>query len=234
MTTGGGPDVSPQNSARRRLGPGGHDRRNVAGVVLSGGRSSRMGAEKAFVALAGRPLVAHVLDRLRPQVARVYLNAREGADRFRGLGCPVVVDAPGQRGAGPLAGIAAALAFAKAEGFAWLSTAPCDSPFLPLDLVARLMAPIVAGGARAAVAVSSFGLEPMFALWPIDAIAQIEAALAAGRASPRGVLAEIGAAKAEFEAQAGPDPFANLNTPADLAAAETALAGARRHATHRL
>ncbi|MFZ2109719.1 MAG: NTP transferase domain-containing protein, partial [Roseiarcus sp.] len=97
----------------------------IAGAVLAGGRSTRMGAIKAFALLAGRPLVAHVLDRLRPQAARVYLNARDDSDRWRAFGCPLVEDAPEWRGAGPLAGIAAALTRAAAEGFAWLATAPC-------------------------------------------------------------------------------------------------------------
>jgi molybdopterin-guanine dinucleotide biosynthesis protein A len=200
--------------------------RDVAGVVLAGGQSSRMGAEKAFVSLCGRPLIAHVLERFRPQVAEVYLNAREGADRFRALGCAIVVDPPGRQGAGPLAGVCAALRTAAAHGFAWLATAPCDTPFLPMDVVAKLRAEIAAG-APAAVAVSSRGLEPMFALWPTDAVERVETALAAGRASPRSLFAEIGAAERRF---AGDESFANVNTPAELAAAEAALAR-RKHSS---
>jgi molybdenum cofactor guanylyltransferase len=196
----------------------------IAGVILAGGQSSRMGADKAFVVLGGRPLIAHVLQRFEPQVARVYLSAREDGERFRIFGRPVVVDPPGHRGAGPLAGIAVALRTGGAEGFAWLASAPCDAPFLPLDLVARLSAR-VAEGAPAALAVSSLGLQPMFALWPVGAVERVEAALAVGRASPRSVLAEMGAAQELFAAEAGQDPFANLNGPADLAAAEAALAG---------
>jgi molybdopterin-guanine dinucleotide biosynthesis protein A len=216
-------DSSPPQQKRA-----GHDKRDIAGAILAGGRSSRMGAEKAFVPLAGRPLIAHALERLGPQVACVYINAREDADRFRALGCPVVVDAPGWRGAGPLAGILAALRAAKAQGFAWLATAPCDAPFLPLDFVARLSARI-GEGAPAAVAATSLGLEPMFALWPVGAVERVEAALAAGRASPRSVLAEIGAAETPFAEE---ESFANLNAPADLAAAEAALARAQMRLRH--
>lgn len=187
----------------------------VAGAVLAGGRSSRMGATKAFAPLAGRPLLAHVLDRLRPQTARVYLNARDDSDRWRAFGCPLVEDAPEWRGAGPLAGIAAALARAAAEGFEWLATTPCDAPFLPLDLVAKL----IASGAPAAVAVGPGGLEPLFALWPVAAVGRIEAALA-GQAGPSRVLQEMGAARVSFGSSAEVDPFANLNTPEELAAAE--------------
>jgi molybdopterin-guanine dinucleotide biosynthesis protein A len=192
----------------------------IAAVVLAGGVSSRMGAEKAFAVLGGRPLIVHVLERLAPQVERVYLNVRSPDERWRALGRPLAVDAPDRRGAGPLAGVAAALALARVDGFAWLATAPCDTPFLPLDLVARLRAAMLANEAPAAVARSEFGLEPMFALLPTDAGQRVEAALAAGRASPRGVLAEMGAAEVRFEVAGGADPFANLNSPADLARAE--------------
>jgi len=200
----------------------------IAGVILAGGQSSRMGADKAFVVLAGRPLIGHVLDRLRPQVGKVYVNAREDAERFRALGCPIILEAEGRGGAGPLAGLSAALRTARADGFDWLASAPCDAPFLPLDLVARLSARI-AEGAPAAVAASSRGLEPIFALWPTGAVKQVEAALDAGRASPRSVLAAIGAAETLFE-DAGCDPFANLNAPADLASAEAALAAGKTRA----
>jgi molybdenum cofactor guanylyltransferase len=216
---------SPPDATRARL-----QTRKIAGVVLAGGQSTRMGAEKAFVILAGRPLIAHVLERFEPQVARVYLNAREDAGRFRALGCSIVVDAPGRRGTGPLAGISAALRTASAQGFAWLASAPCDAPLLPLDFVARLSGRI-AEGAPAAIAATSRGLEPMFALWPTGAVERVEVALATGRASPRSVLAEMGAVAVLFEAEAGRDPFANLNAPADLAAAEAALAGAQERVT---
>jgi molybdopterin-guanine dinucleotide biosynthesis protein A len=183
-----------------------------------------MGVDKAFVMLGGRPLIAHVLERLRHQASIVYVNVREDAQRVRALGCHVVLDAEGRGGAGPLAGLSAALRAAGAEGFEWLATAPCDAPFLPRNLVARLWARI-GEGAPAAVAVSSRGLEPMFALWPTGARERVEAALDAGRASPRSVLAAIRAAETPF-AEAGEDPFANINAPADLEAAEAALAAA--------
>ena len=195
-------------------------RLDVAAVVLAGGLSSRMGAQKAFVPLAGRPLIAHVVERLGPQADRIYINAREEDARHGQWGARVVTDPPGRLGAGPLAGVAAALALARLEGFAWLVTAPCDAPFLPLDLVSRLMAPIEKGEARAAVAFSDFGLEPMFALWPTDAGEAVEAALNEGRASPREALRRLGAAQVVFAAEGGLDPFANLNTPAELAKAE--------------
>jgi molybdopterin-guanine dinucleotide biosynthesis protein A len=184
----------------------------VAAVVLAGGASSRMGQPKALMAFRGRPLAARALDRLRPQAGKVYLNVREPGAEWTALGAPLVVDAPAHRGAGPLAGIASALARAQADGFTFLVTAPCDAPFLPRDLVARLRL----CGAGAAVARSPSGVEPMFALWPVSALGQVEAALLQGRASPGAVLAALGAAEAPFAGVA----FVNLNNPREFADAE--------------
>jgi molybdopterin-guanine dinucleotide biosynthesis protein A len=186
----------------------------VAAAVLAGGASSRMGRPKAYLPFLGQPLAARVIARLRAQAAAVYFNPRADDGEAAALGVPLAPDDPRWQGAGPLAGVAAALARARDEGFAALVTAPCDAPFLPLDLVARLTAP----GAPAAVAVSASGVEPMFALWPVAALGAVEAALASGRASPRAVLESLSAARVMFPA-AG---FANLNTHEEFAAAEAA------------
>jgi len=189
----------------------------VAAVALAGGASSRMGRPKALAPFLGQPLVARVLGRLQPQAGAVYLNA--SGPQYAGFRAPLVEDFARWRGAGPLAGVAAALARAAEDGFLYVATAPCDAPFLPLDLVARLMIPMRAGAA-AAVATSDSGLEPMFSLLPVEALARVEAALAAGRASPRSVLAGLQAARVAFPAEG--EPFANLNTPEEFAAAEAA------------
>jgi len=189
--------------------------RGCAGVVLAGGASSRMGRPKALMSFLGRPLAARALDLLRPQVERVYLNVREPSPALVALGAPLVADSPAYRGAGPLAGVAAALAQAQADGLSLLATLPCDAPFAPEDLVASLAAALRAG-APAAVAVSSSGWEPMFALWPVRAVGQVEAALAKGKGSPREGLEALGAVEVAFPDAA----FANLNTPQEFAAAE--------------
>ena len=152
--------------------------------------------------------------KLRPQAGALYLNARADDASLAALGAPLVLDAPAWAGAGPLAGVAAALGRAASEGFAYLATAPCDAPFLPLDLVARLR---TAGPLP--VAESSSGLEPMFALWPVGALAAVEAALSAGISSPRSALAALGAERVRFSDEAS---FANLNTPEEFAVAEAA------------
>ena len=192
----------------------------TVGVVLAGGLSTRMGTDKALVPLAGRPLVAHVAARLAPQVDALFLNANGDAARFASLNCTVVADAAARPGAGPLAGVAAALRYARSQGFDWLATAPCDAPFLPLDLVARLAAAAEARGAPIAAASGARGLEPMFALWSTALTRAVGAAVAAGDGGPRGLIARLGGAEALF---ADADAFANLNTPADFANAEARL-----------
>ncbi len=192
----------------------------TAGVVLAGGRSARMGVDKALAPLAGRPLVAHVAARFAPQVDALFLNVNGDAARFAALGCTIVADAAPNAGGGPLAGVAAALGYARLQGFDWLATTPCDAPFLPLDLVAQLAAAAAASGAPLAVAASARGLEPMFARWSTALAREVEAALAAGDGGPRGLIARLGAAEALF---ADAEAFANLNTPADFAAAEARL-----------
>ncbi len=194
-----------------------------AGVVLAGGRSTRMGAEKALLPLGGRPLIAHVIERLRPQVGMLFINANGDAARFASLGCEVIADAAdAAAGAGgPLIGVSVALAYAALCGYSRLATAPCDAPFVPLDLVARLAAAMEASGAPAAVAEGTSGLEPMFALWSISARAAVDEECRLGQASPRAVLERLGAARAQFLER--DDLFANINRPDDLAAAQARL-----------
>lgn len=189
-----------------------------------------MGTEKALLALAGRPLVAHVVERLRPQVAEIFINANGDAARFQSLDCAVVADAVGARFDGPLSGIGAAIAFARRRGFSLLATAPCDAPFLPRDLVARLAAAMAASGAPVAVAQSAHGLEPMFALWRERAASEIAAEFARGEASPRAVMARLGAARVFFAPDEADDAFANVNTPEDFAAAEARMSDPRYRA----
>jgi len=194
---------------------------SIAGVVLAGGRSTRMGAEKALLPLGGRPLIAHVVERLRPQVGLIFINANGDAARFAPLGCDVVADAADAGAGGPLVGVSAALAYAALCGYSRLATAPCDAPFVPLDLVARLEAAMAASGAPAAIAEGESGLEPMFALWSVAARAAIDEECRLGQASPRAVLERLGAARARF--LDGDDLFANLNRPEELAAVEARL-----------
>lgn len=195
----------------------------IVGTILAGGEARRMGGgDKGLVELGGRPLLAHVADRIAPQVAALALSANGDPSRFAGLGLPVVADAAA--GQGPLAGILAGLDWAAGLGAAVLVTVPCDAPFLPRDLVARLAAAAAGTGSAIAVTPGGFGLDPhpTCGLWPVAARERLRAALAAGQRRVRDWSGALGAAAALFP---DPDAFANLNRPADLADAATRLGG---------
>lgn len=124
----------------------------VAGVILAGGLSRRMGGgDKCLLPLGGRPILAHVIDRLRPQVGPLALNANGDPARFAAFGLEVVADDfPGF--AGPLAGLLAGMDWAAARGLPLVVTAAADTPFFPRDLVARLRAAMAETGAPIALA----------------------------------------------------------------------------------
>lgn len=194
------------------------------GLVLAGGRGRRLGgADKAFLTLCGRPLLAHVADRLRPQVAGLAASFNGDPARLAPFGLAALPDAtpPGE---GPLAGILAGLDHAAALGAAEMVSVPVDAPFLPADLVAGLRAAARAAGTGAAHAESRDGAgapRPHWAaaLWPVAAREPVRAAFGAGERRLSAVLRALGAARAAFPA--GPhDPFFNINTPADRLAAE--------------
>jgi len=187
---------------------------NVFGIVLAGGRGRRLGGvEKGLQLLSGRPLIAHVIDRIAPQVAVLGINANSAAAAYAALGLPVVADALPDR-PGPLAGVLAGLEWMRGPG--WLLSVPCDAPFLPPDLVARLLA--TAGKAEVACAASGGRLHPVCALWRRELAPALHAALAAGRNGVEAFVRGRKLAVAEFADD--PDPFLNVNTPEDLARAE--------------
>ena len=194
----------------------------IAGVILAGGRSSRMREDKALTPLAGRPLIAHVVERLRPQVDFLIISGNGDPGRFDAFDAPVVADADPLAYSGPLAGVRAAMALASSRGAALLASAPCDAPFLPANLVARLFETLERTGAPAAAARRADQIEPLFAVWRVATASSIDEALARGDAGPRALLIHCGAAFAEFDECA--DAFDNVNDSAALAAAEARLA----------
>ncbi|WP_126977761.1 molybdenum cofactor guanylyltransferase MobA [Frigidibacter oleivorans] len=201
------------------LGPEGEGESGpVAGVILAGGLSSRMGADKALAMLGGQRLLDRVARRLAPQVARMAVNTNAP---LTDPGLPVLPDAlpPGVPDRpGPLAGILAALDWAAAEGFARVVTVPVDTPFLPADLVARL-----AAAGCPAIAESGGRTHPAAGLWPVRLAPALRAALVAGQRRVAPWAEAAGAVRVTFAGD--PDPFLNLNTPEDLARAEALLAG---------
>lgn len=187
-------------------------REDITGVVLAGGRGSRMGGrDKGLVAFNGRPLAAWVIDALGPQVGRILVNANRNRDAYAALGYPVVPDRLGGF-QGPLAGLAGALAAAPTP---WVLTVPCDGPLLPPDLAERLIAALVREGAEVAAARDGSGLQPVYALVPLSLAADLEAFLAAGGRKAGLWLARHRLATVDFSDR--PGCFANLNTEADAA-----------------
>lgn len=183
-------------------------------VVLAGGLSRRMGADKIGVLLAGKALVAHVADRIAPQTHRLMVNAPTGTD----IAYPLLPDTLPDR-PGPLAGILAAMRHAESIGTDKVLTVPVDSPFLPRNLAERLA--MAADVDIIAVARSGSRVHPVAALWPAGLASDLENWLAdPTHRRLTDFLARHPVVEVEFTAEPI-DPFFNINTPDDLARAET-------------
>ncbi|MGD9509936.1 MAG: molybdenum cofactor guanylyltransferase MobA [Geminicoccaceae bacterium] len=197
----------------------------ITGLLLAGGQARRMGGgDKCLRPLGGRPLLAHVIERARPQVNALVLNANGDADRFASFGLPVVADSVPDF-AGPLAGILAGLDWAARcrPSDAWVLSIATDTPFFPRDLAAALLDATIAQNASLACAASGGRAHPVFGLWP--AALREELRDAVRREGLRKIdlwTARYPLAIVEFPA--GPvDPFFNANRPEDLTQAERLL-----------
>lgn len=195
-------------------------RERVTGAILAGGAARRMqGVDKGLVMLAGKPMVQHVLERLRPQTATVIINANRSLDRYAAFGCPVISDAmAGYQG--PLAGMAGCLAAAATD---FIVTAPCDAPALPDDLVPRLAAALYAKGTSISAAHSGERLQPVFCMLHRDLLDSLREFLGRGERKIDRWFEEQGYAVADFSDV--PEAFVNVNTPGDAADLEGRLAG---------
>lgn len=192
------------------------------GVILAGGLATRMGGgDKSLLEIGGRPLLAHVIERLRPQVAGMALNANGDPARFASFGLPVIADSVGGY-AGPLAGVLAGLDWAAEMGADSIVTVAADTPFFPRDLVEVLCregrgmaAPLV----LAATPDPERGRlrHPTFGLWPVRLRDDLRAALADGLRKVVMWTDAHGGRQAMFEEPGV--PFFNVNTPGDLARA---------------
>ncbi len=193
--------------------------RGIVGVILAGGLSRRMGGrDKSLVEIAGRALAAHVAERLAPQVDRIVISANGDPARFARLGLPVVEDTlPGNPG--PLAGIAAAITWARKNHPATthVLSMPADTPLFPYDLSERLHAALPSAQAIA-IARSGGRLHGACGLWPVAVEGRIFGALASRQNKVLDLVEGGEWVAVDFEA-AGPDaldPFFNINTPEDL------------------
>lgn len=207
-------------------------REGIVGVVLAGGRSLRMGGrEKAFLDLAGQPMLTHVLTRFAPQVARLAINANGDPARFAAFGLPVIADETPDY-PGPLGGILAALRWAGDFRASHVATVASDAPFIPNDLVARLFSAPGAGD-RIVVARSDGQSHPVAALWPLSITDDLSRALATGERRVQRWVEMQGARTVDFSPfeldGRTIDPFMNVNTPADLAEADTLMQLLKQH-----
>lgn len=193
---------------------------HITGMILAGGRGSRMGSvDKGLQPLRGEPMAAHVLRRLGPQVGLLAINANRSLDQYAAFGVPVWEDdLTGFEG--PLAGLETGLRRCTTP---LLVTAPCDSPFLPPDLVARLHAAMVAEGADLALAETLEArddgslraqAQPVFALVKRSALPHLSAYLAEGGRRMDGWYGSIVVARVRFDDEAA---FRNINTLNELA-----------------
>jgi molybdopterin-guanine dinucleotide biosynthesis protein A len=177
--------------------------------------------DKGFKAFRGKPMAAHVVERLKPQVGRLMINANQNLPVYRDFGVPVWPDEI-EGFAGPLAGLHAALEHCETE---YLATAPCDSPFLPNDLVARLAEAMSANGSNGAdVAVAVTGTElprqrqPVFCLVKTSLAPHLELYLKEGGRKVDQWFSSFRVEEVYFEDE---DAFRNINTLEDLRRFET-------------
>jgi molybdopterin-guanine dinucleotide biosynthesis protein A len=197
----------------------------VVGVLLAGGLARRMGGgDKCLRPLAGQPILARVIERARPQVAALMLNANGDPARFAAFDLPVAADVV-EGFAGPLAGVLTGMDWARAHRLdcPWVVTIATDTPFFPADLVARMVAAVERDGADLACAASGGRAHPVFGLWPVRLADELRAAML-----DEGIRkVDVWTARhplVEVPFAADPiDPFFNTNRPEDLAEAERLL-----------
>lgn len=205
----------------------------VTGVIIAGGQSRRMGGgDKTLLDLGGATMLGCIIDRLRPQVNRLILNANGDASRFSAFGLPVVADETADY-PGPLAGILAGMrwSLANAPAARHIATVSSDAPFAPADLVVRLLAAVADRPAAIALARSSGEVQPIIGLWPVSLVDDLATERACGA---RRVLtwaqrhAHVVVDFADIEIGGlTVDPFFNANTPEDLALVRDLLGGGK-------
>ena len=194
-------------------------REQVTGVILAGGRATRMGGvDKGLVPIHGRPMIAWVIDALRPQVSDVLINANRNHDRYGEFACPVIDDGDSEF-RGPLAGMISAMQVARTP---YIAVVPCDSPLIGGELVQRLYAAVASSGARVAAAHDGERLQPVFALLSCDLLDDLAGYLDAGERKIDRWYARHGYETVDFSDVA--EWFANINAPDDKHALEEVLA----------
>ena len=215
----------------RRMFSAGRSRAGADAVLAgrSGAGATAPGGDKCLLDIAGKPMLAHVIARLKPQVGAIAINANGDAARFAAFGLPVVPDTI-EGFAGPLAGVLAGLVWARTTrpDARWIATVSADAPFVPPDLVSRLRLAVETRGNAIAIAQSGGELHPVIGLWPVALAEDLDAALRDGL---RKVLAwtdrhgTVAVPFDHFDAGGSQvDPFFNANTPEELVEARRLMA----------
>lgn len=192
----------------------------ILGVILSGGRGERMGGRnKALVNVAGRPLIDWAIERARPQVDTLVINANADQETLAQYGLTIFSDTivPGisdeAAREGPLAGIVAGLTFAQSSGeYDAVATFAVDTPLFPGDLVIQLALALDHSRADFAVAATSDGEHPVFGLWKVQVAGRVAQIFGEGVRAPRMLGSRLKQAIARFDDR---DAFANVNSPED-------------------
>ncbi len=183
----------------------------VTGLILAGGRSSRMqGKDKGLLKLLGRPMIEHVIERLKPQVDTILISANRHIEQYRQYGYQVLVDKHHDF-RGPLAGISRGLENSNSE---YLLTVPCDGPLLPVDLAQRMLHSLQQHHAQAALVFDGHYQQPTYNLLHHSLLDEINHSLQCNEHKLGKWLMDHGAIKVDFCAQK--EAFINVNTPDDL------------------
>ena len=198
----------------------------IAGLVLAGGGSTRLGGgDKTLLSLDGEPMMSVIIARLTPQVENIAISANGDPERFARYGVPVLADDPAGS-AGPLSGVLSGMRWAAScTGCSRILTVAGDTPFFPDDLATRLREAVQGFPEQVAVAASGGRKHPVFALWPVGLAEKLARFLADGTTyKVNAFLETLDAATVEFPpiptTDGAVDPFFNVNTPDDLAQAQ--------------
>ncbi len=183
----------------------------ISAIILSGGRATRMNhVDKGLVLLQNKPLIAHVIERLAPQVTEILINANREIAAYEAFGLPILKDESDDF-IGPLAGFLLGLQHAQHE---YVLTVPCDSPLLPLDLAERLLNSMTGASAHIAVASSDGNAHPVFCLMKKSVLPSLIEFLEAGERKVSAWQKSLNYIEVDFSDNN--DAFINLNTFDDL------------------
>lgn len=201
--------------------------RSILGVILCGGRSTRMGKNKALLEFSGKPLLQIVIDHFANQIDDIIISTGEISTPFIQTGLPLVADCAPYIGLGPLSGIFSAMQYAQTQTyFSGVITIAVDTPFFPKDYVSRMLkAASAQNTGYPVIAVSETGFHPTFGFWPLDLRQKLDNHLADGKRSILSFAKQCHAQELVFDSiePLAFDPFFNINTPDDLIRAQIFL-----------